>query len=575
MANGGYILMRKFPGIGIAVALLTLAFSSCTHSSPDWECVRDRHADCEMKRLCSNVNLPPFPLNLEDILSIALQRNLDLVVKERELAIQHELTTRQIWSMLPSLTVSGEYSERNKDFIEVTKSLTTGTISSGSIVRERFVRRWDATYAWSLLDFGLAYYRSRQEWNRSFMVALEYHRTRQNLIYDIITQYWDAMVAKKAVDSAKEILVKTEARQKELEQQISKQLISEVEGLRNQDRLVAVQLQLRAFERRFLNAKATLASLMGLPPGCPYELEPLGDMVVNGMAPSIEELECTALRCRPELFAQDAQEAIMVDEVKAAILEMFPNTTLFTGIQYDGDRYIINNEWLHAGIRATWNLLSIPRHLANQKAARLKVSLVRESRLQLAIGVLTQVHLADIRYHDALKQHELTQEQYAIKKKLLEAASKESRQGTLPAFALLDYEIDALLADINLWRAYAEIQMSMEQLSNSIGRPLHYNSFNLEYTCQGKITKEPKSHCITVYNTPLERSSEAVETTTAGLPPSDSGSKIEPCDLEIAIPNVTCDFDPQDESCDLDMTTPSLPFPDFLGPTDEQTEVAE
>ena len=484
--------MRKIFAKPVTMGIIICFLVGCS-SPPQWTNVRDRNVCYDLAALNCDVELPFGPLSLEDILNIALERNLDLMVKEREIAIQNEIATRELYKILPRLTVSGEYSERNKEVIEKTKSIVTGNTTAGAISRERFVRQWDATIAWSVLDFGLAYYRSRQEKNRGFMACLEYHRVRQNLVFEITNRYWEAIVALRAIESAKAIQEATEERQQELKEQIAKKIISETEGLRNEDKLIAIQIELQSFERKFKSAKAELAKLMALPPGKSF------DLAVIDIAPSqvtigpIEELESLALHSRPELFAQDVQECIMIDEVRAALLEMFPNATLFTGMNYDGDRFIVYNEWLQAGIRATWNLLSIPQHIHNRNSAQQRVCLARKARLQLSIGVITQVRLALLRYQDTLDRYQLAVKQKKVKADLLQAAIKESEQGIIPNTALIDFKADALFAEINAYRIYAETQIALEQINNTIGIPLRYNNLNLHYT----INEEDAQHYTT------------------------------------------------------------------------------
>ena len=463
-----------------AVACMTVGCCGAKKDK-DWCCIRNQNAACDLQHLHQCVDVPYRPLTLDDILRIAFERNLDLVVKAHEHAIQKEIACRDMFKMLPSLTLNGELSGRDQKVAEQSRSLTTGTISPPSQSRQHNTSRFDATLAWSVLDFGLAFYRARQEHNRSLMICLEHQRTRQNLVFDIIREYWKAVVAVRAIEGAEVIITEAQERREDLERQVKRKVLSEIEGLRHEDRLVAIQIELQGFEREFLSAKTELSKLMGLPPGQHFELDTeisLESAMVE--VPHIEELEQWALYNRPELFAQDMQEHIMVDEVRAAFLQYFPNTTLFSSYNYDGDRFLTHNDWLSAGVQVAWNLLSIPENYHNHKSAKQRVCLARESRLQLSIGVMTQVRLSHLRYIDAMAQFDLSDDLSDVKRRLLEAGQREKQFGVIHGDTILDYKIESLFADINEIRAFAEVQVALEQLNNAIGMPLRFSNMQYE-----------------------------------------------------------------------------------------------
>ena len=91
------------------------------------------------------------PQTLDQIIELALLRNLDMLVLDQELEIQREQATGEKLRMLPSLTVSGELSERDKDRASTSSSVITGvTFEGGTISSERITKRWDITMAWNI-----------------------------------------------------------------------------------------------------------------------------------------------------------------------------------------------------------------------------------------------------------------------------------------------------------------------------------------------------------------------------------------------------------------------------------------
>jgi multidrug efflux system outer membrane protein len=458
----------------------TLFFlESCTHQNLDLCTIREDNLTCDLIELNQEACLPEEPLFLKDILNVALSRNLDLLVKLREASIQRGVADSERMGMLPTLSLNTETSGRDTPFGEVSKSLATGEVSTGSIAREHNTKNFDLSAAWSMLDFGLSYIRSRQEKNRTLTKYLEHQRVKQNLVLDIVTEYWNVLVAQRVVKSSNRILTKAIQRQKKLEKEIEVQLISEMEGLQNQDRLLTIRKQLQKYAREYENSKRKLLALMGLPPGTAFQIADLSEFKDDVALDDIEILEEKGLKTRPELYTQDVQEYIATDEAKMALLQMFPNSSIFTKYQYDGDFFLIHNNWWAAGLRATWNLLTIPKHIIKRETAMKRKELAHDTRLALSVGVLSQIHIAHLRYLDADEQLKLSCKQLTVKKGIYKTGQKLKNAGFSSDVEVFDYEVGSLMAEISALVAYADVQVSLEQINNSIGIPLYFNSLNL------------------------------------------------------------------------------------------------
>ena len=162
---------------------------------------REANALRDLSILLDNSELPCEKLTLADVIEIALKKNVDLQVKAFEYAVQYEASTGECLKMLPNLIANGEWYYRNRNTGSFSESLLAGVPPAPpSISSEQHEARTDLTISWNLLDFGLAYFRSRQERNKAYVLQLEYERLRQNLIVDITRQYWKAIAARKAME---------------------------------------------------------------------------------------------------------------------------------------------------------------------------------------------------------------------------------------------------------------------------------------------------------------------------------------------------------------------------------------
>lgn len=434
-----------------------------------------RNLECDRCDMYSHAEVPSEPLTLEMIIELALEQNLEILLQEHQLNIQHELATSETLKMLPNLTYNNTLSERSNGADTRSQNRATGLLSGYSTSDSRNVKRFDMELAISLLDFGLAFYRSRQEYNRERILLQQHLRIRQNLVKSVIQAYWKTIVASHATDSAAELIAMAEERQALLQKRTARGTVGKIEGLQNEQTLIEMQMKLHAFRSEYHKARAELSSLMGLHPDTPFELKPVEMLPMDVEDFDICELEELALISRPELYEQDLESEIVADETRAAFLQMFPNVRLFTTYIHDNDFFFLNNSWWDAGIRTTFDLLRLPSSYHNYQSTKAQEQLVRETRLALSVGIITQVRLAHLSMVDAINQYELAKDLYRTKWKLLEAAKKERALGAFRSSDVHSLQVDTLFSKVNSMKAYAELQIALEQLANTIGRPLYFS----------------------------------------------------------------------------------------------------
>ncbi|SCA63674.1 hypothetical protein SCG7109_AV_00050 [Chlamydiales bacterium SCGC AG-110-M15] len=471
--------MRKRMHLGLLIFCVGTLFA-CSKDPKNQAEVRFEHSQKDMYELSTQIQLPERPLHLEDFLGFALNRNLDLMGLQMEYDIQQETTTAQKLGMLPGLTLNAEISRRSHEVGSTSKSLISGAQSNNaSVSSEKVANRRDLSFAWSMLDFGLSYYRSRQELSRGFILQERYKRLRQNLILDVLQAYWKAIISQKAVKGAESIIKLAKERQKSLKRQIESQTISEIQGLENEERLIEMQIRTQTFRSDLESSKAELASLLGLSPGSNFNIASVELDKLNVPDLDINDLEETALVSRPELYIQDYEKKIAADEVKSTIVSMFPNAQLFGNTVYDRNRFLVTKNWFTMGTRAAYDLLAMPRYVRTKKAAEKRLEMAERGRLSISVGVLAQVHLAHLAYLNAISQHSLSNDLYSVKKRLLEAVKKGEILGQFGGAEILRLEAETLFAKVSAVTAYAEMQIALERVNNSIGKSLFYSHLNI------------------------------------------------------------------------------------------------
>jgi len=467
----------SFMRLILPILLIALFASSCHHRSVPMGPMRMKNLQEEACFFRGSDAVFENPLSLDDIIKIAVANNLELMVKAQEVAINAELSSQEHLKMLPNAGANYRYTERDRNTASFSQSLIPGVPPAPlSISRTRFISTWSVEFSWTLLDFGMAYFRWHQEANRTLAQRLQYERLEQDLILQIVRQYWKAVAAKKAFEGAKDVLSRVYSQKQLYREKRGLRIISDLVGLAAENRLVDVELDLVRFERLYHEALMELAQSMGVPPSPSFEIVIPEISFEDIEVADIETLEQTALIHRPELYEKDVEDLVALDELNIAVLEMFPNLRLFSAPNYDSNFFLLFNTWYEIGLQTAWDLLSLPWRYKHRDVVLGQRELVRKQRLAVALGVLTQVNLAHLMLKDYIREYEVAREAFRVKSELAEAYGKRREKGIYSEAETLIYDSDAYFAGITLLESYAQIQSSVEQLNNAMGLPLYYRA---------------------------------------------------------------------------------------------------
>jgi len=189
-------------------AAVILAGCSVTPKALTPDEVRDRvkQDSVEMYRAQEPIT---GPVSMEEAVARALKYNLDYRLKRMESALALGLTDYASKDMLPQLVASAGYQSRNNFSGGTSIGLLDGVESTNptsSDERSRTLRGIE--FSWNALDFGVSYYRARQQGDQ-FLIAEERRRkVVQNLLQDVRAAYWRALGAQRLTAQADEVLQK-------------------------------------------------------------------------------------------------------------------------------------------------------------------------------------------------------------------------------------------------------------------------------------------------------------------------------------------------------------------------------
>ncbi len=433
---------------------------------------RMTNASLDMDAYRTRAPVIQHPLTLEDALDYAARYNLEVWIVAQESALQYELATQSKLKMLPSLMAGSETHSRSNFDASSSQSLLTRKQSlEPSFSSEKRGGTFDISLTWNLLDFGISFLRARQQDSRASIALERERRVRQNLALEVTATYWQAVTTRESANDARRITEEVTVVLSNIRKQIEDKAVSEIEGLKQETSLLERLDELRRFERNYLKAKTRLGKLIGLPPGTDVDLADVDlDKPIEPLAYDIEKLELQALHNRPELFEKDLEQAISRDEARIALARMFPSPAMFFQFNYDTNRFLAFEKWHNMGVRASWDLLSIPQQIKQRDAINIQTELVAKRRVAVAVAILTQLHLSLIEYEEALEQHHFAKTISEKCGSLLEAVESTAAEGKSHAGESIGHKMKYLKTRAKCLTAYANVMTSKSRLFNTVGQ---------------------------------------------------------------------------------------------------------
>ena len=161
------------------------------------------------------------PLTFEDAAARALKYNLDYRLKLAEQALASDMLDVSQYDMLPRLLVGAGWNSRNNDSGGTSVGISNGIQTlSPSTSNERSSTSYSAALSWSVLDFGISYYRARQRADGVLIADERRRKVIQNIMQDVRNSYWRALGAQRMLPRVDALLTKSQtalARSRQIE----------------------------------------------------------------------------------------------------------------------------------------------------------------------------------------------------------------------------------------------------------------------------------------------------------------------------------------------------------------------
>jgi len=458
----------KTVGLIIAVASLTACSATLDPLSAGQQ--RDERAQ-KLQALFDSQEAVTAPLSLSDAIARALKYNTDQRVAMMESALAIADAGVANMDMLPQITASAGYVDRSNKNASSRESIETGLPSLEPSTSQESARSVaDAEVVWNVLDFGISYVSAKQQKDR-VLIQKEIHRkVIQNIVQEVRAAYWNAYNAQQLGDSLNALMKDVDAALLESEFVISRDIQAPLPVLQVEDTLLSVKYELNDIRQGFITSRSELARLMNLKPGMEFSLQPSSlERALSEVNKTPEDLEQLALVSRPELRQEDYQLRIDKAEVRKSMLRMLPGIELETGVFYDSNKFSLHNSWSIGGIRLTWNLLNLFQGPAYKRLARTNLEIDDMRRLAVSMAVLTQLHVAFLRYGLAQGMYEIAENQEHVSGRITAQVSAMQAAGQSDSNRAIQARSKDILAQLRKAEAFSELQNAVARIQNSIG----------------------------------------------------------------------------------------------------------
>jgi outer membrane protein TolC len=457
------------PQLAILAAGLILAGCTVTPKLATQDEVRER-VKSDTERMYISQSPISAPVSLEEAIARTLKYNLDYRLKKMESALALGLTDYASYDTLPKLLANAGYRTRSNQSGGTSIGILDGIQSlRPSTSEERSHSLAGAEFSWNMLDFGVSYYRARQQ-SDQFLIAEERRRkVVQNMVQDVRAAYWRALGAQRLSAQTKDILERAQlalARSREAETQ---RVISPVQALNYQRALLDAISFLNQRRQDLEFASHELAALMNVEPGVTFTVADTPEARLPAPPNDVRKLEEMALMQRPELREEDFKKRISADETRKQLLGMLPGISFDAGLQYDSNQLLYSNRWAQGGVRISWNLLQLVA-LPSLKATQEQQARTDEARrMALSMAVMTQLRVGVERYRLAVEDFRLADTAAQVDKRMADytrAAVTARLESELEAIRT---QARAVLGSFQRANTYASAQIAFGRLYNTLG----------------------------------------------------------------------------------------------------------
>jgi outer membrane protein TolC len=411
------------------------------------------------------------PVDLYEAMARALKYNLDYQVEAAQTALRTAELDLSHYNMLPNVAANAGYSARDRVAASSSLNVATGAFNfNESTSQDKRLRTADLSFSWNILDFGLSYVRARQSADKVLIGEELQRKIAHRILEDVRSAYWRTVSSERLIKRLRHLELRARTALANARSVADNRQISLVTSLTYERELVEIRRAVKELQRDLIVAKAQLGALMNVPPGQTFAVVvPPSRTARSALALSQGQLIDIALRQRPEVRENLYQQRINSHEAHAALLEMLPGIGVFAGPNYDSNSFLLHNNWVSWGAKASWNVLRVFQYPAKRAVVEAQDELLETRALAIAMAVMTQVHVSRIRFHHFAGELKVAEEFRDVQNRLVEQIRREAQADRVSEQTLIREELNAAVAEAKYDIAHASLESAFANVHASIG----------------------------------------------------------------------------------------------------------
>lgn len=411
-------------------------------------------------------------VSLDEAIARAIKYNLQHRLMLMERALEDNLADVQSYDVLPKLSARAGLKTRSNTYASSSYSVNSGRESlEPSTSQEKSLSSTDLQLSWNVLDFGLSYFGAKAQANKILAAEERRRRVVADIVREVRTAYWNAVTAERLKNEVSQILTDARSALEHSRETQRQRLLPPINALKYQRDLLGMVRQVEALESDLALAKSKLAALMNLPPATQYDLvvPDAQSMKAPVLAYQLEDLETLSMVRRPEIREEAYLARNAVLETRMSLMRLLPGVSLFGGINYDSNKYLVNNSWADAGMQVSWNLFNVLSWSSISKAGDTREAVAQLRRQALRMAVLTQVNVSYLEFKRATSVFERSSELDRIQKAILEQTEGALRSDAQTELETIRTRVETVLAARARDLSYADLQNAMSAIYQAAG----------------------------------------------------------------------------------------------------------
>ncbi len=412
------------------------------------------------------------PIDVHDAVARALVHNRSLAAERAARLLAEAETGVASAEMLPDFVASSQVYARSNLAASSSASIADPShVSSAAYSSPRVSRTREFAASWNVLDFGVAYLRSRQSEQRGVIAAEQLRRAGAALAEETRTVFWRALAHQRLEAGLRRIDGEMNRSIADAGRLQAAGLTNPVDALTAERDLLAIRRELDQQRRLLVGAEDQLRTLMNHPPSAPLVLSgaATGEPPALGR-PSFLELAERVLSSRPEFAQAVAEQRITAEEARIALLELLPNLDLVAGQSLDANPYLLNQGWMSIAGRVSWHLVKVLRYPARSSAIEARAEFERRRTRALAAALVLQAQISVSRAEQARSEFAVLSRLAQVQRRLALQTEAQARVGRLGTQAATREQMSTLLAEARRDAAWGDVQAAWANLFTSFGQ---------------------------------------------------------------------------------------------------------